>query len=522
MNGGSNGDSANAWFRKNGTDIPDTNYEIAFSNQSPKQLIIGTYTGKFDAGDVIQIMVLPTGTGPYIWGHASAVGQPATPGAIFNANLVTYIQAASTTPYSSSAGYASSAGTSASLGGIVSSSYALQSYVNTQDSNYYASAQAYANSASSNAYNAASAYTATGAHNNTSASVGYATSVGGTLIGGSFNSSASSVQIFSTPTTLNIGSTAGGGGQNINIGQQFITSNRSINIGAYGSGGATETINIGTSSFSSLVKNINIGTGPIVGGTNSSSIIIGAGNGTSLLTINANTIMNGTLTVNNSVNSSNKITAASFSGDGSSLNNLNASSVTSGTLSIANGGTGATTYAGARDALGILAGFQVVNTTASSSGTSLSSMFPSSTQNFALKANTAYYFEGFIALTKQASSSAVPGAWTIGFLFSNLQQNLQWKTFGTGNNTSTAALTGATYTSASAVNLGPAGTTAATLLIHYSGYFLTNATAGGTVTPVFGQQAAPTSGSALANPGSYFRLFEHGTNFPVISGSWTS
>jgi hypothetical protein len=192
MNGGGNGNSANAWFRKNGTDIPDTNYEIAFSNQSPKQLIIGTYTGKFNAGDVIQIMVLPTGTGPYIWGHDSAVGQPATPGAIFNANLVTYIQSASTTPYSSSAGYASSAGfilgsniyglvasatnsssanyaiNSASLGGIISSSYALQSYANSaslnaynqasayalsSDQNYYASAQSYANSASLNSYN---------------------------------------------------------------------------------------------------------------------------------------------------------------------------------------------------------------------------------------------------------------------------------------------------------------------------------------------------------------------------------
>jgi len=60
------------------------------------------------------------------------------------------------------------------LNSIPSSSLALNTYVNAQDSNYYASAQAYANSASLNSYNTSSAYTATGTYNNTNASVGYA------------------------------------------------------------------------------------------------------------------------------------------------------------------------------------------------------------------------------------------------------------------------------------------------------------------------------------------------------------
>jgi hypothetical protein len=249
---------------------------------------------------------------------------------------------------------------SASLGGIISSSYALNSYVNTQDNNYYSSAQAYANTASLNAYtqasafaisadnnyyasaqsyantaslnaySAASAYTQSGSWNNTSASVGYATSVGGTLVGSTFNTSNTSVTLFATPASINIGNYgAGGGGQNITIGQQFLTSNRSINIGSTGAGGATETINIGTGSFNSFVKNINIGTGAIGVGTNSSSITIGAGNATSLLLINANANIIGTLTVTNSIvgTSSSATISASARSSSSAITSLNSASL---------------------------------------------------------------------------------------------------------------------------------------------------------------------------------------------------
>jgi hypothetical protein len=173
VNGGGNGHAVNAWYRKNGVDIPNTNYEITLSSQAPAQLIQGVYTGYFSAGDILQVMVLLTGgTGTYLWGQASAVGppaQPATPAAVLNIELVTYVQSASTVTY---------AYDSASLGGIISSSYALNSYVNTQNNNYYSSAQAYANTASLNAYNAASAYTQSGSWNNANASVRYSTNSG--------------------------------------------------------------------------------------------------------------------------------------------------------------------------------------------------------------------------------------------------------------------------------------------------------------------------------------------------------
>jgi hypothetical protein len=157
VNGGGNGHAVNAWYRKNGVDIPNTNYEITLSNQAPAQLIQGVYTGYFSAGDILQVMVLLTGgTGTYLWGQASAVGppaQPATPAAILNIELVTYVQSASTVTY---------AYDSASLGGIISSSYALQSYANSASLNAYNQASAFsvttATSASLNSYNNASAF----------------------------------------------------------------------------------------------------------------------------------------------------------------------------------------------------------------------------------------------------------------------------------------------------------------------------------------------------------------------------
>jgi hypothetical protein len=178
------------------------------------------------------------------------------------------------------------------FGGITSSSYALKSYVDTQNSNYYSSAQAYANTASLNAYNAASAYTQSGSWSNTNASVRYSANTGGTLIGGSFDTSNTSAQIFSTPASLTIGSTAGGGTQFINIGTQTITSSRSIIIGALILGGTTETINIGSSSGGAGTRNINIGTG-----ASFNNIVIGAGGIAQTASINSNLRVSGSLTV---------------------------------------------------------------------------------------------------------------------------------------------------------------------------------------------------------------------------------
>lgn len=96
INGGVNGSIVNAWYRKNGVDIPNTNYEITLSNQNPASLIQGVYSGSFDSGDILEVMVLATGTsGMYMWAQGAVVGppdQPSTPAVVLNISQVTYIQ----------------------------------------------------------------------------------------------------------------------------------------------------------------------------------------------------------------------------------------------------------------------------------------------------------------------------------------------------------------------------------------------------------------------------------------------
>ena len=73
INGGGDGSIVNAWYRKN-----------------------GVYTGSFSSGDILQVMVLATGTsGMYMWAQGAVVGppaQPSTPAVVLNISQVTYIQ----------------------------------------------------------------------------------------------------------------------------------------------------------------------------------------------------------------------------------------------------------------------------------------------------------------------------------------------------------------------------------------------------------------------------------------------
>ena len=137
INGGGNGSIVNAWYRKNGVDIPNTNYEITLSNQNPASLIQGVYTGSFSSGDILQVMVLATGTsGMYMWAQGAVVGppaQPSTPAVVLNISQVTYIQQGSSISGGSATNVTFINGTanfnSASISG---SALATQSYVTGQ------------------------------------------------------------------------------------------------------------------------------------------------------------------------------------------------------------------------------------------------------------------------------------------------------------------------------------------------------------------------------------------------------
>jgi hypothetical protein len=192
----------------------------------------------------------------------------------------------------------------------------------------------------------------------------------------------------------------------------------------------------------------------------------------------------------------------------------------SGTVAFANGGTNATTFAGARDSLGILGGFQVLTSaTTNGNGTTLVSIFPSATQNFTLKANTVYFFEALTILTK-AASTGTSGSWVVGFNFSQTTQNLYWDAFASSRNLTTGTYTGGDVGTSTTITIGTGNQTATTSVIRYKGWFQTNATTGGTLAPTYAQSAAPTSGNPACQPGTYFKLFEYGTSLPVVSGSW--
>jgi hypothetical protein len=173
---------------------------------------------------------------------------------------------------------------------------------------------------------------------------------------------------------------------------------------------------------------------------------------------------------------------------------------------------------GATGAMGISYA-QLLTSATTGSGTTLTAIYPSGSSAIALEANTAYFFEAFLSLTKAASATS--GNWRIGLGFSNLQQSLHYQATLTSNSATAAAIQASTNSTSASLDLGTAGTNSVTGLIRYSGFFKSNATTGGTLTPQFAQSATPSSGNPTANSTSYFRLVPYSTNYPIISGNWS-
>jgi hypothetical protein len=142
-----------------------------------------------------------------------------------------------------------------------------------------------------------------------SSSALYSSSVGGNLVGGLLDTSSTSITLFSTPTTTNIGGTGSQGTRIININSGVGTGGQIINIGNSSFNAATENINIGTGSGNTATRNVNIATGSISTGLN--NISIGSGSAQSTASINANTYFYGNIN-----GSSNLTSIASLSGSG--------------------------------------------------------------------------------------------------------------------------------------------------------------------------------------------------------------
>jgi len=286
---------------------------------------------------------------------------------------------------------------------------------------------------------------------------------------------------------ISISTTKSGGGSGA-AGNMSITSNNQFTIAANGS-------------LFGTINKFNIGTTTAGTGNFTTLTATSATNGTTASytgQVNANNLVLSSSLTATSASLSGRVTASAFSGDGSALTNLSASGI---------------------NAANITSMQVLTSTTTSTTGSTFYPIFPASTQNITLKANTVYYFEGFLSVTKQAST--LSGNWSIAASFTNAPQSFYWNLTFTGNSATGATLSGATNTTASALNMGTAGTAGPTQgLIKFQGFFQTNAAAGGTLQPQFAQSATPTSGNPTANAGSYFRITEQGTAYPVVSGSW--
>lgn len=151
--------------------------------------------------------------------------------------------------------------------------------------------------------------------------------------------------------------------------------------------------------------------------------------------------------------------------------------------------------------------------------TTLEAIFDSANDSLTLAANTLYYFKGVLYFTKTASSTS--SIITLGFIFTNTQQDIAYgigssiSAAGTGNFTR-SIIAGSTNTSLSLT------TTTTTQTIFIEGFFKSNATTGGTVTPAFAQSVVGTTTAPSALAGSFIMIqpMSSDINATLLAGNW--
>ena len=163
-----------------------------------------------------------------------------------------------------------------------------------------------------------------------------------------------------------------------------------------------------------------------------------------------------------------------------------------------------------------------INTTRNklTNDTSLEAIFDPANDALALSANTLYYFRGVYNLT-QASTTPSVSVLQTGFIFSNTQQDIYYSTLLHSSSLSSTQQT--TYTTAATANsVNASNVGGGTYLIFIEGWFKSNATTGGTITPAFTQSLAGTA-APTANAGTWLMIQPMSSlpNQTLISGNWT-
>jgi Phage tail fibre repeat len=162
------------------------------------------------------------------------------------------------------------------------------------------------------------------------------------------------------------------------------------------------------------------------------------------------------------------------------------------------------------------------NTLSQANSATLSPVFNTGQRVLTLAPNTTYYFELFYGIVKAVSTTAGAATHQIGFAFTQTPQLFEYEWFSTPSSATGTAILGTGFSTVrTAVSVGgTAGTTANTAHIRATGFFTTNATTGGTITPQFCQSLAGDSTGPTANAGSWFRVTPFQTSSTSVAGAW--
>jgi hypothetical protein len=156
--------------------------------------------------------------------------------------------------------------------------------------------------------------------------------------------------------------------------------------------------------------------------------------------------------------------------------------------------------------------------TKAANDTTLEAIFDSANDALALAANVLYYFKGVLFFSKTATSSA--STIQLAFSFSNTQQDIAYTSIANIS----SAVNAVRITSAAASNTTSGTVTGAyTASILIEGWFKSNATTGGTVTPQWTQSFAGTSVTPSVLSGSFIMIQPMSSNpsATLIAGNWS-
>ena len=158
--------------------------------------------------------------------------------------------------------------------------------------------------------------------------------------------------------------------------------------------------------------------------------------------------------------------------------------------------------------------------TKTTNNTTLEAVFSPANDTISLLANTLYYFRGTYII--QTSNTGTAAGVTTGFIFSSVQQNIDYKVISY-TTTSSTTQTSLYVSVPTATTVTATGTVITTYVIEIEGYFKSNASSGGTLIPAFSQSVAGTTVAPSVGQNTWFTLQPisvANTTRDIISGAW--